>query len=131
MFGSSRRRHRRNRSSRHSIAECGMEVGVMAKVARRGWIFGWVWYTLGRNHRECRHSVHTTLLSQWTECSVTHAMCCTCSVSLHDVGIKTDHFGVPGEGMEWGAGRIVVADWLGPIRKRDQLHCDLFVADRD
>ena len=24
-----------------------MEVGVMAKVARRGWIFGWVWYTLG------------------------------------------------------------------------------------
>ena len=36
-----------------------------------------------------------------------------------------------GQGMEWGAGRIVVADRLGPIRKRDPLHCDLFVADRD
>ena len=88
---------------------------------------GGVWYTLGRNHRECRHDVHTTLLSQWTECSVTHAMCCTCSVSLHDEGIKT----------EWRtreedlAGRIIVADSLGPIRKRDPLHCDWFVADRD
>ena len=101
----------------------------MAKVARCGWIFGWVWYTLGRNHRECRHSVHTTLLSQWTECSVTHAMCCTCSVSLHDVGIKTGSFWRTRE--DWSAGHIVVADRLGPIRKRDPLHCDLFVADRD
>ena len=36
-----------------------------------------------------------------------------------------------GKGMDWSAGRIVVADRLGPIRKRDPLHCDLFVADRD
>ena len=67
----------------------------MAKVARRGWIFGWVWYTLGRNHRECRHNVHTTISLPRDR------------VLRHDVGIKTDHFGVPEEGKGWSGVQVV------------------------
>ena len=64
-------------------------------------------------------------------CDACYVLRMLCVAARH--GVKDGSFWRTrgGKGMEWGAGRIVVADRLGPIRKRDPLHCDLFVADRD